>query len=105
MKKIMPYTLLLGALLFCFLFGGCTTTSPYQAQADALSQAYENGHLTYNEYVARYNELQQLDFQRRQAIAQSWRNAAQSFQNSQPRRGYGSSYNIGNYRYYNWTEY
>lgn len=75
-------------VLFILLFSGCI--SPYQGQANALTAAYQRGEISANDYQARINELQALDLQRRQAVAQAWQqgcnNMAAQYQTQQAQR-------------------
>lgn len=71
-------------LSLILLIAACA--SPYQGQANALTQAYQNGQISANDYQARMTELQALDLQRRQAIAAYWQQGCQNLANNQYRR-------------------
>jgi hypothetical protein len=57
---------------------GCV--SPYQQHANILKQAYLRGDISSEEYQVRFAELQLLDFQWRQALANSFRQVGQTYQ-------------------------
>lgn len=72
--------ILLSLMIFCLAITACV--SPYQGQANALTQAYQRGEISANDYNARMTDLQALDLQRRQAVAQAWQQGCQNISNN-----------------------
>jgi len=57
--------------------------SPYQYQANLLTQAYQRGEISTSDYHARINELQSLELQRRTAASQAFFNYSQGVREQQ----------------------
>jgi hypothetical protein len=66
----MKLSLILLSLIVVF---GCA--NPYKAQFEALQTSFNNGEISANDYFSRLNELQALDLQRRQNLAQAFSQA------------------------------
>ena len=54
-------------LCLCFFLPACA--SPYQPQANAMTAAYQRGDMSAADYHANMTQLQALDLQRRQELA------------------------------------
>ena len=59
---------------------GCS--NPYKAQFEALQTSYQQGEISANDYFSRLNELQALDLQQRQALAQAFSQAGRQLGNA-----------------------
>lgn len=118
MEKIAFFVLL---VLVALALTSCV--SPYQGQANALTQAYQKGEISSSDYHARINELQALDLQRRMAIQRGFQNLSNNLQQQQliqqqqsqnnmmlyqinkPRTGFGTIYGPKGSYNYNYYEY
>lgn len=68
-------------ILIILIFSGCA--SPYASQYNAITTAYQNGQLTYPEYVQAYQNIQMQDMAWRQNLSQSLSAAGRSYSESQ----------------------
>ncbi|MEW6534788.1 MAG: hypothetical protein AB1454_04085 [Candidatus Auribacterota bacterium] len=61
-------------ILSAFLLSGCALDTKYSIQMRELDKAYADGKLSYNDYLARRNELEMLDQQKRMAVSSALNN-------------------------------
>ena len=79
-------------LILCLSMAACV--SPYQGQANALTQAYQRGEISANDYFARMNELKSLELQRQQLLGSPQGNPFYNLQQSIANRPVLQPYNM-----------